>query len=69
MKVRKFPCEILFEFTEYLEMQKEKKQTDLGLFLELAEETKVKYNQVPVNTLIEDNGKLKKAFLRLVSLL
>ena len=35
---------------------------DLGLFLELAEENKITYNQSPLNTLIEDMEKLKIGF-------
>ena len=43
-----------FDFTDYVEKQKEENEIDLGLFLELAEENKIIYNQTPVNTLIED---------------
>ena len=35
---------------------------DLGYFLELAEENKILYNQVPVNTLMKDMEKLKNGF-------
>ena len=52
-----------FDFTEYIEKQNEENEIDLGLFLELAEENKIIYNQVPVNTLIEDMEKLKNGFL------
>ena len=51
-----------FDFTDYLNKQKEDDEIDLGLFLELAEENKIIYNQVPVNTLIEDIEKLKNGF-------
>ena len=45
-----------------MEKQKEENEIDLGLFLELAEENKFIYNQVPVSTLIEDMEKLKNGF-------
>ena len=61
-KIKILPFENPFDFTEYVENQKEEDEIDLGLFLELAEENKIIYNQVPVNTLIEDTGKLKKGF-------
>ena len=51
-----------FDFTDYVEKQKEENEIDLGLFLELAEENKIIYNQTPVNTLIEDIEKLKNGF-------
>ena len=51
-----------FDFTEYVEKQNEENEIDLGLFLELAEENKIIYNQIPVNTLIEDMEKLKNGF-------
>ena len=51
-----------FDFTDYVEKQKEKNEKDLGLFLELAEENKIIYNQTQVNTLIEDMEKLKNGF-------
>ena len=51
-----------FDFTDYLKKQKEDNEIDLGLFLELAEENKIIYNQTPVNTLIEDMKKLKNGF-------
>ena len=41
-----------FDFTDYIEKQKEENEIDLGLFLELAEENKNIYNQTPVSTLI-----------------
>ena len=52
-----------FDLTEYVKKQKKENEIDLGLFLELAEENKIIYNQVPVNTLIEDTEKLKNGFL------
>ena len=61
-KIKILPVENPFDFTEYVEDQKEENEIDLGLFLELAEENKVIYNQVPVNTLIEDTEKLKNGF-------
>ena len=61
-KIKILPVENPFDFTEYVENQKEENEIDLGLFLELAEENKIIYNQVPVNTLIEDTEKLKNAF-------
>ena len=61
-KIKNLPVENPFDFTEYLEKQKEENEIDLGLFLELAEENKIIYNQVPVNNLIEDMEKLKNGF-------
>ena len=61
-KIKILPVENPFDFTEYVENQKEENEIDLGLFLELAEENKIIYNQVPVNTLIEDTEKLKNGF-------
>ena len=49
-------------FTEFVQNQNEENEIDLGLFLELAEENKIIYNQVPVNTLIEDMEKLKNGY-------
>ena len=51
-----------FDFTECFEKKKEDNEIDLGLFLELAEENKIIYNQTPVNILIEDMEKLKNGF-------
>ena len=51
-----------FDFTDYVEKQKEENEIDLGLFLELAEENKIIYNQTPVSTLIEDMEKMKNGF-------
>ena len=61
-KIKKLPIENPFDFTEYVENQKEENEIDLGLFLELAEENKIIHNQVPVNTLIEDTEKLENGF-------
>ena len=61
-KIKNLPVENPFDFTEYLEKQKEENEIDLGLFLELAEENKIIYNQVPINNLIEDMEKLKNGF-------
>ena len=61
-KIKILPVENPFDFTEYVENQKEENEIDLGLFLELAEENKIIYNQVPVNTLKEDTEKLKNGF-------
>ena len=38
---------------------KKENEIDLGLFFELAEEIKIMYNRIPVNTLIEDMEKLR----------
>ena len=62
-KIENNPKENPFDFTDYVEKQKKENEIDLGLFLELAEENKILYNQVPVNTLIEDMQKLKNGFL------
>ena len=51
-----------FDFTDYVEKQKQENEIDLGLFLELVEENKIIYNQTPVNTLIEDMEKIKNGF-------
>ena len=61
-KIKKLPKENPFDFTDTVEKQKEENETDLGLFLEPAEENKVIYNQVPVTTLIEDMEKLPNGF-------
>ena len=61
-KIKILPVENPFDFTEYVENQKEEKEIDFGLFLELAEENKIIYNQVPINILIEDMEKLKNGF-------
>ena len=61
-KSKNLPKENPFDFTEYVNKQKEENEIDLGLFLELAEENKIIYNQVPINILIEDIEKLKNGF-------
>ena len=58
-KIKNLPKENPFDFTDIV---KEDDVIDLGLFLELAEENKIIYNQVPVNNLIEDMEKLKNGF-------
>ena len=62
-KIKNLPKENLFDFTDFVEKQKEENEIDLGLFLELAEENKIIYNQVPINILVEDMEKLKNGFL------
>ena len=61
-KIKKLPIKNPFEFTECVANQIEENEIDLGLFLELAEQNKITYNQTPVNTIIEDTGKLRKWF-------
>ena len=61
-KIKNLPIENPFDFTDYVIEQEEENEIDLGLFLELAEENKIIYNQVPINTLIEDMEKLKNGF-------
>ena len=61
-KIKNLPKENPFDFTEYFNKQKEENEIDLGRFLELAEENKFIYNQVPINTLIEDIEKRKNGF-------
>ena len=60
---KNFVSEKPFDFTEFVEMQKEENEIDLGLFFELAEEDKIMCNQVPVNTVIEDMEEVKDDFL------
>ena len=60
-KIKKILKENPFNFTEYVEKQKEEGEIDLGLFVELAE-NKIINNQLPVNSLIEDVEKLKKVY-------
>ena len=59
-KIQNLPTEHPFDFTEYVEKQKEENEIDLGLFFEIAEEKKIIYNQTPVNSLIENIEKLEK---------
>ena len=61
-KMKNLPKENPFDFTEYVNKQKKENEIDLGLFLDLAEENKIIYNQVPINILIEDMEKLKNGF-------
>ena len=61
-KFKKLPVENPFDFAEYVENQNEENEIDLGLLLELAEENKIIYNEVPVSTLIEDMEKLTNGF-------
>ena len=46
-------------------MQKEENEIDLGLFFEVAEENKIMYNQVPVNTLTWKNGFFMNSYFTL----
>ena len=57
-KIKKIPIKNPFHVTDYVEKQKEENERDLGLFLEIAEENKIIYNQTPINNLIEDMQKL-----------
>ena len=59
---RNLPGENQVGFTEYVEMQKEENEIDVGLFFGLAEENKIINNQVAVNTLIEEMEKFKNDF-------
>ena len=61
-KIKNLPKENPFDFTEYVNKQKEENEIDVGLFLELAEENKIIYNQVPIDILINDMEKLKNGF-------
>ena len=58
-KIKNLPKESPFDFTDNV---KEVDEIDLGLFLELAEENKIIYNQVPVTTLKENMEKLPNGF-------
>ena len=58
-KIKNLPKETPFDLTDIVEKQKEDNEIDLGLFLELAEENKIIYNQVPINILVEDMEKIK----------
>ena len=60
---KNLPSENPFDFTQFVQMQKEENDIDLGLFFELAEQNKIIYNQVPVNTLMDDMEKLKNGFI------
>ena len=61
-KIKNIPKENPFDLTDIVEKQKEENEINLGLFLELAEENKIIYNQIPINILIEDMEKLKNGF-------
>ena len=61
-KIKNNPKENPFDFTDVVKKQNEDDEIDLGLFLELAEENKIIYNQVPINSLIEDMQKLTNGF-------
>ena len=61
-KIKKTPKENPFYFTDLVEMQKEENKKDICILFELAEENKIIYNQVAVNSLIEAMEKLKNAF-------
>ena len=65
-KIKNLPIENPFDFADIVEKQKEENEIDLGLFLELAEENKIIYNQVPINILVEDLKKLKMVSLQMV---
>ena len=67
-KNKNIPMENPFDFTDYLENQKKDNEIDLSLFLEVAEENKILYNQTPVNTLKADMEKMKNCFLHMVIL-
>ena len=60
-RIKNVRSENPFDFTKYVELQKQEKEIYLGLLFELTEENKIVYNQVPENTLIEDVEKLKMA--------
>ena len=61
-QIENIPKDNPFGFTDIVKKQKEDDEIDLGLFLELAEENKIIYNQTPVNTLIEDMKKMKNGY-------
>ena len=61
-KIKKLPIKNPFDFSDYLNKQKEDDEIDLGIFFELAEENKIVYDQAPVNTMIGDMEKLKNGF-------
>ena len=62
-QIKNIPEDNPFDFTDIVEKQKEENEIDVGLILELAEENKIIYNQVPINILVEDMEKLKNGFL------
>ena len=57
-KIENLPRGNPFDFTEYVEKQKEENDIALGLFFDVVEENKIIHNQVPLNTLIEDKENL-----------
>ena len=59
-KIKNLPKENPFDFTDIVEKQKE--ENEIFVFLELAEENKIIYNQVPINILVEDMEKIKNGF-------
>ena len=61
-KIKVLPVENPFDFTEYIEKEKVENEIDFGLFFELAEENKIKYNQVPIKILIADMQKVTNGF-------
>ena len=61
-KIKNLPKENPSDFTDIVEKQKEENEIDLGLFLEIAEENKIIYDQVPINILVEELEKLKNGF-------
>ena len=61
-KIKILPVENPFDFTEYIEKEKEENEIDLGLLFELAEENKIIYNQVPIKILIADMQRLTNGF-------
>ena len=60
-KIKNHPTENPFDFTEYVDRQKEEDEIHSGLFFELAE-NKMIYNQIPVSILIKDMEKNKNLF-------
>ena len=67
-KIKNIPKKNPFDLTDNVKNQNEGDEIDLGLFLDLAEENKIIYNQTPVNTLIEGMKKPRKGFLRMIML-
>ena len=62
-KNKNIPQENPFDFIEYFDKRKEDNEIYLGLFLELADENKILYNQTPKNTSREDMEKLRTGLL------
>ena len=61
-KITNIPIENPFDFIKYVEKQKEDNEIDLAFLLELAEENKNIYNQVPVNTPLDDMEKWNNGY-------